>query len=202
MRIWISCRNFVLSQPGIVVALLLCTSPIILWQLTRRLSVSRVLGSIWPRQRNVTYRSREEEDAYWEAAKKYGHRLHSSDAHFVFSRGTCSPIDFLSYVPALLPLYRQQKKSKFDTSYEISLRTISKWHRMVFAGPRHPTISQASQMRKHLSTADKREIHRISRMLPDEQVFGRKAKSWTPKYRDIWRRRLARTDKDVSVFFE
>jgi len=38
-------------------------------------------------------------------------------------------------------------------------------------------------------------------MVPDEQVFGKTARRWKPKYRDIWRKWLARDDRGMHVFF-
>nr|GAT51715.1 predicted protein [Mycena chlorophos] len=149
------------------------------------------------RRRINTYRTREEQDAYWTAAERFGCRLRSSDAR------RCLAPNFAPYIPALLPVYRKRIRTKNGGSeYHLPLRTICKWHRMVFEGPWHPTIPQAARMREHLSIAAKREIHRIARMLPDERVFGVRAQGWTPRYRRIWRKWLEKSRDELGVFFE
>ncbi|KAJ7235292.1 hypothetical protein B0H12DRAFT_999837, partial [Mycena haematopus] len=149
-----------------------------------------------------TYGSAWEEDQYWAAAELYGRRLRSSDARF--GRATRAIEEHIpvvtSYVPALLPWYRQRGRKK-SSEYHLSVRAFCKWHRMVFPGPWHPKVAQALRLRENFSPDDKREIHRISRMLPDELVFGMTAK-WKPKYRNIWRKWLTRErEPEVNVFF-
>ncbi|KAJ7342605.1 hypothetical protein DFH08DRAFT_874601 [Mycena albidolilacea] len=156
----------------------------------------RLLVSLWPARKYSPL----QEDQYWAAAELYGRRLRSSDARF---RGTRTAIEnripvVTSYTPALLPWYRQRRRREAP-EYYLSLRAVCKWHRMVFPGPWHPSVSQACRLRESFSPEDRREIHRISRMLPDELVFGKAAK-WRPKYRNIWRKWLRR-DRDVFVVF-
>ncbi|KAJ6544320.1 hypothetical protein B0H19DRAFT_1034714 [Mycena capillaripes] len=155
------------------------------------------MKSFWPARKYSTYRSALQEDQYWAAAELYGRRLRSSDVRFGRARAVNEgriPV-VTSYTPALLPWYRQRRRKK-SSEYYLSLRALCKWHRMVFAGQWHPSVSEASRMRESFSPDDRREIHRISRMLPDKSVFGRTAK-WRPKYRDIWRKWLANREMDV-----
>ncbi|KAJ7196983.1 hypothetical protein GGX14DRAFT_526491 [Mycena pura] len=204
MLIWILCKKFI-ARKGVVLATLLLVSPIIglLWQARPRHTLGRLLDLLWPARSYTTYRTTQEVDRYWAAAEVYGRRLRSSDARFGGRRPEkASHIPAVtSYTPALLPYYRQRKRKK-TTEYRLSLRAICKWHRMVFRGPWHPSIPQASRMRERFSAEDRGEIHRISRMIPDEMVFGREARKWKPKYRDIWRKWLARDHREFSVFFE
>lgn len=60
---------------------------------------------------------------------------------------------------------------------------------------------------KYYSHSDLKEIQRISRLLPDEQVFGparlgaRKAKRAT-KYKEMWQRWLENKGMDLVIVFE
>ncbi|KAJ7499870.1 hypothetical protein FB451DRAFT_1014815 [Mycena latifolia] len=158
--------------------------------------------SLWSGRRHKTYRNALEEDRYWAAAEQHGRRLRSSDARFAGSAAIHKlgvPV-VTSYSPALLPYYRQGGR-KASPRYHLSLRALCKWHRMVFPGPRHPTITEASRLRSRFSPEDLREIHRISRMVPDEKVFGRAPARWKPKYRDIWREWLEK-DRGIHIFFQ
>ncbi|KAJ7213255.1 hypothetical protein C8J57DRAFT_1397744 [Mycena rebaudengoi] len=145
-----------------------------------------------------TYRDLEQEARYWAAAEAHGKRLRPSDAKFAGSRGIRQPETPLVtyYTPAILPYYREGRR-KFTPEYHLSLRAIFRWHRMVFRGPLHPTVSQAFQLRKSLSSEDRRELHRISRMLPDEKVFGPNASPWNPKYHKMWQEWLSRRDRGL-----
>ncbi|KAJ7174604.1 hypothetical protein C8R46DRAFT_1081385 [Mycena filopes] len=163
----------------------------------------RLLRVLCPASRRYrTYSTALEEDRYWKSATMYRRRLQRSDARFQGS-GTAEspriPVLLTSYMPALLPRYRENRRRAVD-NYYLPLRALCKWHRMVFPGPRHPSISQAAMLRDGFSAGDRREIRRISRMLPDEEVFGAKAR-WRPKYRRIWREWLAREGRRGEVVF-
>ncbi|KAJ6473157.1 hypothetical protein C8R45DRAFT_1012429 [Mycena sanguinolenta] len=198
MAIW----KRLIFEKRILFAGVLLLSPVLvgfLWHLSPGI-LRRLQKPLWPRKKYSTYRSALEEDQYWAAAELYGRRLRSSDAR-LRGRGASEvriPV-VTSYVPALLPWYRQRRRKK-SPDYYLSLRTLCKWHRMVFPGPWHPNIAQAVKMRASFSGDDKREIHRISRMLPDGLVFGKTAK-WKPKYRNIWRKWL-RKEREVNVVFQ
>ncbi|KAK7053737.1 hypothetical protein R3P38DRAFT_2601476 [Favolaschia claudopus] len=200
------CNNgkiFVLRHRMVFAAAALLASPVlagILWKLGAK-AVHRWRELCWQRRRYRTYRNTLEEDQYWVAAQKYGRLIRMSDARFVGTKGGrkyCLPL-ISSYTPALLPWYRQGRR-KALSGYHLSLRALCKWHRMTFPGPWHPNISQASRIRQSFSPADLREVHRISRMEPDEAVFGKKAR-WKPKYRKIWRKWLA-SEREPSVVFQ
>ncbi|KAJ7166039.1 hypothetical protein C8R46DRAFT_1096935 [Mycena filopes] len=157
-------------------------------------------------RRYRTYSTALEKDRYWKSATMYRRRLQRSDARFRGS-GTAEPptipVLLTSYTPALLPRYREKESGSAtsrESNYYLPLRALCKWHRMVFPGPRHPSISQAAMLRESFSAGDRREIRRISRMLPDEEVFGLKAR-WRPKYREIWREWLAREGRSAEVVF-
>ncbi|KAJ6506398.1 hypothetical protein C8R47DRAFT_967378, partial [Mycena vitilis] len=148
------------------------------------------------------YKNALEEDQYWAAAERYGHRLQRSDARFrgqTAEKQSRIPV-VSSYTPALLPWHRQKRKKK-SPEYYLSIRALCKWHRMVFPGPWHPSVSQAIRMRESFGPEDRREIHRISRMLPDELVSGRTAR-WQPKYQVIWKRWLKQDHQGFVVFVD
>lgn len=54
-------------------------------------------------------------------------------------------------------------------------------------------------MLKHYSNRDQREMHRISRLLTDEEVFEKK--TWTPRYRDMWEHWLDVKGPDAAIVF-
>ncbi|KAJ7165644.1 hypothetical protein C8R43DRAFT_878323 [Mycena crocata] len=156
---------------------------------------------LWSAPKYKTYKNAREEDRYWAAAELYGRCLQCSDVRFAELKrvgGQQIPV-VTSYAPALLPC--RQRRHRKCTEYHLSVRALCKWHRMVFPGPRHPSVSQASRLRERFSLEDRREIHRISRMIPDEKVFGGRERKWTPKYRDIWRKWLERDSREVNVVF-
>ncbi|KAJ7039404.1 hypothetical protein C8F04DRAFT_996952 [Mycena alexandri] len=201
MPIWLSWKRVIFEKRGAYVSLLFIPPAIaaFIW-LRRSRHLCRFLKSLWPAKTYKTYRSALQEDQYWTTATMYGHRLQRSDARFSGSKGaTESAIQVVTfYIPALLPRYRQ-KERKAMPEYFLSLRSLCKWHRMVFPGPGHPNISQASKLREGFSLEDRQEIHRISRMRSDELVFGAKAGKWKPKYRIIWRKWLTREDRKLCA---
>ncbi|KAJ7661471.1 hypothetical protein DFH06DRAFT_1192349 [Mycena polygramma] len=203
MTIWFPWKRVAIGRRCVLFTLLLAFPVVggLLWHLpTRRRHLRRLLYLFWPAPKYNTYKSAVEEDRYWAAAECYGRRLQRSDARFsgpTAEKQSRIPV-VSSYTPALLPWYRQRRKKK-SPEYYLSLRALCKWHRMVFPGPWHPSVSQAARMRESFAPEDRREIHRISRMLPDELVFGRTAR-WKPKYRAIWRKWLKK-DRQVFVVF-
>ncbi|KAJ7775692.1 hypothetical protein DFH07DRAFT_799435 [Mycena maculata] len=197
-----------LTAGKLVFAVLVVISPIaarFLWMKGPRHVLRPFLKFLRPSKKYRTYLNALEEAQYWAAAELHGRRLRSSDARFAGSRGgekAHIPV-ITSYTPALLPYYRQVQRSgrNLIPEYYLSLRSLCKWHRMVFPGPWHPTVAQASRMRQAFSVADLQEIHRISQMVPDEKVFGEKAR-WKPKYHGIWMGWLARDERRMHVVFE
>ena len=60
---------------------------------------------------------------------------------------------------------------------------------------------------KYYSNRDLREIHRIARLLPDEQVFGSKGKETrkakgTTKFPEMWQSWLENKGMDLVIVFE
>ena len=64
----------------------------------------------------------------------------------------------------------------------------------------HPGIDDAKKQLKYLSSRDRQEILRISRMESDENVFqGRK---WSPRYTKMWEAWQASKGPDLTIVFE
>ncbi|OBZ66556.1 hypothetical protein A0H81_13416 [Grifola frondosa] len=127
----------------------------------------------------LQYHSPEDEQKYWMSSEQLRRVLQSSDAN-----NTPRTVPLVTYyMPKLLPVYR------------------SALEKIVFPGPVHPTIEQAARLVKHYSSRDRQEMYRISRMLTDEEVFGRTA-SWTPRYREMWRQWLREKGPDIAIVFE
>ncbi|KAG9309826.1 hypothetical protein JVU11DRAFT_10205 [Chiua virens] len=90
----------------------------------------------------------------------------------------------------------------------MSPRTFCKWHRMVFQDAcRHPTFAQAAKQIKYYSDRDLREIQRIARLLPDEQVFGPKGKHVgklkdATRYKTMWQHWSENKGMDLVIVFE
>ncbi|KAG1888641.1 hypothetical protein F4604DRAFT_962364 [Suillus subluteus] len=68
-----------------------------------------------------------------------------------------------------------------------------------FRGPHHPTHAQAAIRMKYHSHRDLREMQRIARLLPDEQVLRR---PWSPRYSKLWKRWLDNKGPDIVIVFE
>ncbi|KDR71071.1 hypothetical protein GALMADRAFT_803744 [Galerina marginata CBS 339.88] len=136
----------------------------------------------------------EMEEKYWKRAERGQRELERSDARYIDSSGIPVldrtpqlPPLVMYYTPALPPT--KQERLKKQKPYYLSARSYCKWHRMVFPGSDHPTISQASRLRKMHDPEELRKIHRISRMIPDDQVFRpRNAEPipWSPRYQRKW----------------
>ncbi|KAF8972091.1 hypothetical protein BDZ97DRAFT_1783119 [Flammula alnicola] len=144
-----------------------------------------------------TYKSTAEEDRYWKEAAEGQRELQRSDARYVGTkvRKPNTPVPqmpptVMYYTPALLPEYRDsRRRKKAIKAYSISAKDYCKWHWMVFPGLYHPSIAEANKLR-HLHPPDELQmIHCISRMLPDDKVFGNAGpnpRAWTPEYQKIW----------------
>lgn len=90
---------------------------------------------LWPRRKPqyTIYQTPEAEQKYWDTAEKYRKRLDISDERRCKQN---PPFLLRYYTPALLPAYRDRKKTDFDSlAYTIPAKTFCKWHRMVFRGP-------------------------------------------------------------------
>jgi len=141
---------------------------------------------------------------YWLESALYGHQLRSSDARYdgwKIQDPPSSPL-ITYYVPRLLPAYRSPKISGIDSApYRLPARIFCKWHHMVFHGPLHPTLSQAQKLMKYYSNRDLKEMYRISRLLPDEEVSRGSAKS-TGRYKEMWTKWLNTKGPDNVIVFE
>jgi len=109
------------------------------WYATRATIWFRVVCS-WcqrgPPKAYTTYETVQQEEQYWESAKRYRQVLQDSDARSSGSSktGACVPL-IISYAPGLLPPYRTLTATDVNAvEYYLSARTFCKWHRMVFPG--------------------------------------------------------------------
>lgn len=139
----------------------------------------------------------EEEKRYWATSARYLRILGASNAN------TTPPhVPLVTYyVPKLLPAYRSARHMDTEAAeYHLPARAFCKWHRMVFQGPLHPIPKQAESLIKSYSSRDRREIHRISRLLTDEDVFIGTV-PWTSAYRDMWRHWLDTKGPDIAIVF-
>lgn len=64
----------------------------------------------------------------------------------------------------------------------------------------HPTIREAPEQIRYYSSRDRREMHRISRLLPDSKVFGREGGH--TGYSEMWRTWLDSKGVDIAIVFE
>ncbi|KAI0052685.1 hypothetical protein FA95DRAFT_1553344 [Auriscalpium vulgare] len=155
------------------------------------------------------YKSTAEEQRYWDVAARWRHRLAASDARFgglnpSFSQYmTRIPLLF-SYVPSLLPDYRDQViMDEEGHEFYLSPMAYRKWHIMVYPGEAHPNMRDAAKAVKYLSMRDRREIHRISRLLRDEDVSRTSFEQLrTSTYSTMWTRYLDCKGPDLAIVFE
>jgi len=170
----------------------------------------------WLRPSYLRYRDPEAEAQYWKRCARDEEALQASNASTIPQN---VPL-VRYYVPKLLPIYRSPIVEDPEAEeYRLSARAYCKWHRMVFPGPvsvdvhlarvgtnhaceqRHPTLRQAEELVKYHSSRDRREMHRIARMLTDEEVFGQTV-PWNPRYRETWRRWLDTKGRDTTIVFD
>lgn len=64
----------------------------------------------------------------------------------------------------------------------------------------HPTLTQAENLVKNYSSRDRHEMHRISRMQTDAEVFMRTV-PWNPRFRAMWRDWLHTKGTDIVIVF-
>lgn len=153
------------------------------------------------RSRYETFPTLEAEAKYWCIAARYQRHLAQSSARRPPHETSEIPL-VTYYTPRLLPQYRDvQHSDEGSVEFSISAKTFCKWHRMVFRRSHHPTLAQAALRMKHHSHRDLREIQRIARLLPDEQVF-RVNRPWSSKYNKLWKRWLDNKGPDVVIVFE
>ncbi|KAG7096276.1 hypothetical protein E1B28_003724 [Marasmius oreades] len=175
------------------------------------------------------YETPEKEQEYWDSARGYRRQLQKSDARFQHidrcvdmgrGGGWMKPSNevyddieatipvITAYQPALPPTrFSKQGKGKRDsldegTEYVLPSKTFCKWHRMVYPpSSQQLTLSQASKLRYFYSNRDRREMRRITRLLPNRVVFDPRWK-WTTEYRDMWMRWLEGKGHDICIVFQ
>ncbi|KAK0492779.1 hypothetical protein EDD18DRAFT_1182663 [Armillaria luteobubalina] len=162
----------------------------ILWHIWRT-----TLGCHRRKFSHGTYANEREEQAYWESAMRWNLYLQTSGAMKDWS----IPV-ITSYTPA--PPAPASKKDGIEaTEYYLPSKAFCKWYRMVFPeSPHYPTLSQAQRLKTHFSSLDRREMHRMSRMLSDEVVFGTHRR-WSSDYKAMWMLWMEKKSADVAIVF-
>lgn len=159
----------------------------------------RLLFPFPTRPRCGTFPTLEAEAKYWRIAARYRRHLAQSSARRPPHEASEIPL-VTYYTPCLLPQYRDVRHpNEGSGEFSISAKTFCKWHRMVFRGSRHPTLAQAAVRMKYHSHRDLKEMQRIARLLPDEQVLRR---PWSPKYSNLWKQWLDNKGPDIVIVFE
>ncbi|KAK0231560.1 hypothetical protein IW262DRAFT_1235588, partial [Armillaria fumosa] len=142
-----------------------------------------------------TYANEREEQRYWESAMRWNICLQTSGA----MKDWLIPV-ITSYTPAP-PATASQEGETEATEYYLPSKAFCKWYRMVFPeSPHYPTLSQAQRLKTRFSSLDRREMHRISRMLSDEVVFGTRRR-WSSEYRTMWKLWKEKKGADVAIVF-
>ncbi|KAG8218166.1 hypothetical protein J3R82DRAFT_3715 [Butyriboletus roseoflavus] len=180
------------------------------------------------RSDDSTYATPRAEAKYWRVAGRYRRRLYSGNSTASIpskiSTWEAPTIPVVTYyTPRLLPLYRDRGGGKrtsreMDTDAQEGLGQSDLRSLDVFktdwscVGLRlacqcHPTLGEAAVWMKYYSKRDLREIQRIARLLPDEQVFGSKGRgtrkeSGATKYREMWKSWLENKGMDLVIVFE
>ncbi|KAL0948904.1 hypothetical protein HGRIS_009013 [Hohenbuehelia grisea] len=102
--------------------------------------VSSIMRRKWLERRVYTYKSAEEEQAYWVSSEPYRERLRKSDArHLAVDPAHRQKLPLSatvsSYAAALPPATRCRRRNCLDCSeYYLSAKNYCKWHKMVFRG--------------------------------------------------------------------
>ena len=68
----------------------------------------------------------------------------------------------------------------------------------------HPSLIEAGKRIKYLSSRDRREIRRMTKLMRDEDVFGESSRPMTsalPNFAQMWAEYLARKGPDVAIVF-
>ncbi|TFK66584.1 hypothetical protein BDN72DRAFT_141564 [Pluteus cervinus] len=114
-----------------------------------------------------------------------------------------------SYSPALLPEYRQYGKSRREerdsARWEelVDGEVFLKWHRMVYPD-KLISLTEAERALAKFSARDKREIYRMSQMLPDRVISSQRFKKKKVKrYQGMWDEWVnERRGLDLVIVFE
>ncbi|TFY63628.1 hypothetical protein EVG20_g6238 [Dentipellis fragilis] len=164
----------------------------------------RWIRNLWRRPPYSHYESPEDEQRYWDTASRWNRCLASSDARL---GGSAPPAGRISLrisrssqrmcrasFPCTANRYMLTRRARSTTSCLTYIVNGIKW----CIPPRLPSVRQAERRIKNLSSRDRKEIFRISRMLSDEAVF-QDSFVWTPIYRDIWTRWLNTKGPDIAI---
>ncbi|KAH9989392.1 hypothetical protein BJV74DRAFT_885208 [Russula compacta] len=153
------------------------------------------------RHRHKHYRSLAEEQRWWdESARIRASFFAPLDARHGDGDGGVPLVT--SYVPRLLPRYRDRRRLDDAASEcELTPSVYRKWHRLVFPDKSAPSRRQIAKTIRYLSTRDRREIARIARLVSDEAAAQR-GFSPSPVFRDLWTSWLQHKGPDLTVVFE
>ncbi|KAH8999485.1 hypothetical protein EDB92DRAFT_1834424 [Lactarius akahatsu] len=157
------------------------------------------------------YRSLAEEQKWWdESARTRAAFFASSDARHgrvrgVSAHGCLSPVPLItSYVPRLLPAYRDHPGRRVDdaaSERELTPSVYHKWHRLVYPHEIPPSRREAAKIIRYLSTRDRQEIARIAHLVTDEAA-AQKGFFPSPVYQDLWASWLQCKGPDLTIVFE
>ncbi|KAJ3818544.1 hypothetical protein F5880DRAFT_1224240 [Lentinula raphanica] len=167
-----------------------------------------------------TYPTPEAEQRYWHSAKIYRRKLQSLDARF--SAPCPSSLEaknayeeripvISSYQPALPPL----PETRMNTSpggagkqemnvYHLPTKAFCKWHRMTYPDQPLLELLAAARLKEAYTPAEKREIHRISRLIPNKKAYRTNDNLLDHSryyYRDMWDAWQEKQSLDVEVIF-
>ncbi|KAI0250597.1 hypothetical protein BJV78DRAFT_1127776 [Lactifluus subvellereus] len=153
------------------------------------------------------YRSPVEEQRWWDESVRTRAFFARSDARhgkieISAQRGLTSVPLIMSYVPRLLPQYRDPcRLDDAANECELTPSVYRKWHKLVYPRENVPSRQEAAKIIRYLSTRDRREIARIARLVTDEAA-AQKGFSPSPAYRDLWVSWLRHKGPDLTIVFE
>jgi len=156
------------------------------------------------------YRSLADEQKWWDESARIRAFFASSDARHgrvggISAHGCLSTVPLItSYVPRLLPAYRDHSSRRVDdaaSERELTPSVYQKWHRLVYPHENPPSRREAAKATRYLSTRDRQEIARIARLVTDEAAA---PKGFTPSpvYHDLWTSWLQCKGPDLTIVFE
>ncbi|KAF9070895.1 hypothetical protein BDP27DRAFT_1362333 [Rhodocollybia butyracea] len=178
-----------------------------------------------PSQPPTTYPTKEAEQRYWDSAERFRRKLQSSDARF---HSNSKPIlineyenripMISSFQPALPPLGNPRKSANVriewnqnrDASrpyeyYYLPTKAFSKWHRMTYPDQAPLDRLYAERLKSTYNNDEKREIHRISRLISNKKAFrvdDNLLNCRRYQYRDMWDAwQEKHSSSDVEVLF-
>lgn len=176
-----------------------------LWRI--RISLGDFLSG---RGRYRHYRSLAEEQKWWDESTRTRAFFARSDARHgrvvgISTHGCLSPVPLItSYVPRLLPAYRDHSGRRVDdaaSERELTAAVYQKWHRLVYPHENQPSRRETAKTIRYLSTRDRKEIARIARLVSDEAA-AQKAFSPSHMYQDLWTSWLRCKGPDLMIVFE